>query len=75
MFWIDLTQQVRDIKKAFGQFSSSKTQVCNTLKPTEVQFDAQEDVLEATQSVDFDKGDVIIKKSGIYLIIAGPQIF
>ena len=33
-----------------------------------------EDVLEATQSIDFDKGDVIIKKSGIYLVIAGPQI-
>lgn len=71
---IDLTQQARDIRKAFGQFSSSKTQVCNTLKPVEIEFDAQEDVLEATQSVDFDKGDVIIKKSGIYLVIAGPQI-
>ena len=74
MFWIDLTQQARDIRKAFGQFSSSKTQVCNTLKPVEIEFDAQDDVLEATQSVDFDKGDVIIKKSGIYLVIAGPQI-
>ena len=71
---IDLTQQARDIRKAFGQFSSSKTQVCNTLKPIEIEFDAQEDVLEATQSVDFDKGDIIIKKSGIYLVIAGPQI-
>ena len=71
---MDLTQQVRDIRKAFGQFSSSKTQICNTLKPTEIEFDAQEDVLDATQSVDFDKGDIIIKKSGIYLLIAGPQI-
>ena len=71
---MDLTQQVRDIKKAFGQFSSSKTQICNTLKPTEIEFDAQEDVLEATQSIDFDRGDVMIKKSGIYLIIAGPQV-
>ena len=26
------------------------------------------------QIIDFDKGDVIIKKSGIYLVIAGPQI-
>ena len=38
---MDLTQQARDIRKAFGQFSSSKTQVCNTLKPVELEFDAQ----------------------------------
>ena len=44
------------------------------MKPTEIEFDAQEDVLDATQSIDFDNGDVMIKKSGIYLIIAGPQI-
>ena len=58
----------------FQQPSSSKTQICNTLKPTEIEFDAQEDVLDATQSIDFDNGDVMIKKSGIYLVIAGPQI-
>ena len=44
------------------------------MKPTEIEFDAQEDVLDATQSIDFDNGDIMIKKSGIYLIIAGPQI-
>ena len=60
MFWIDLTQQARDIRKAFGQFSSSKTQVCNTLKPIEIEFDAQGDgrtVLELHQQSDHHKPD------------------
>ena len=69
-----MSNQNRDLDKAFGQFSSNKTQLCDTLEPKELEFDSQEDVLDATQSIDFDKGDIIIKKSGIYLVIAGPQV-
>jgi hypothetical protein len=64
----------RDYRKAFGQFSSNKTQRPNTLKPVEVLLDAQEDVAGGVHSIDFDKGDIVIKQSGMYLLIAGPQI-
>jgi len=64
----------RDYRKAFGQFSSNRTQRPNTLKPTEVELDAQEDVAGGVHTIDFDKGDVVIKQSGMYLFIAGPQI-
>ena len=64
----------RDYRKAFGQFSSSKTQRPNTLKPTEVELDAQEDVAGGVHTIDFEKGDIVIKQSGMYLLIAGPQI-
>lgn len=64
----------RDYRKAFGQFSSSKTQRPDTLKPSEIQLDAQEDLAGGVHTIDFDKGDIIIKQSGIYLVIAGPQI-
>jgi hypothetical protein len=64
----------RDYRKAFGQFSSNKTQRSNTLKPVEVVLDAQEDVAGGVHSIDFDKGDIVIKQSGMYLLIAGPQI-
>jgi hypothetical protein len=64
----------RDYKKAFGQFSSNKTQRISTLKPVEVLFDAQADSGGGVHTIDFDKGDIIIKQSGMYLIIAGPQV-
>ena len=64
----------RDYRKAFGQFSSSKTQRANTLKPIELELDSQEDAAGGVHTIDFDKGDIIIKQSGMYLIIAGPQI-
>lgn len=64
----------RDYRKAFGQFSSNKTQRPNTLKPLEVVLDAQEDVAGGVHTIDFDKGDIVIKQSGMYLLIAGPQI-
>jgi hypothetical protein len=73
----DVRSQVagaRDYRKAFGQFSSNKTQRPNTLKPVEVVLDAQEDVAGGVHSIDFDKGDIVIKQSGMYLLIAGPQI-
>jgi len=64
----------RDYKKAFGQFSSNKTQRVNTLKPVEVLLDAQADSGGGVHTIDFNKGDIIIKQSGMYLIIAGPQL-
>ena len=67
-------QGARDYRKAFGQFSSNKTQRPNTLKPVEILLDAQEDVAGGMHSIDFDKGDIVIKQSGMYLLIAGPQI-
>lgn len=73
----DVRSQVpgaRDYRKAFGQFSSNRTQRPNTLKPVEVVLDAQEDVAGGVHSIDFDKGDIVIKQSGMYLLIAGPQI-
>ncbi len=65
---------LRDYRKAFGQFSSNKTQRPNTLKAVEVELDAQEDVAGGVHTIDFNKGDIIIKQSGMYLIIAGPQL-
>lgn len=64
----------RDYRKAFGQCSTSKTQRISTLKPVEVLLDAQADAGGGVHTVDFNKGDIIIKQSGIYLIIAGPQV-
>ena len=64
----------KDYRKAFGQFSSNVTQRIDTLKPMEIQLHGQEDVAGGVHTIDFDKGDVIIKQSGMYLIIAGPQV-
>jgi len=64
----------RDFRKAFGQFSSGKTQRLESLKPMEILLDAQEDVAGGVHTIDFDKGDIIVKQSGMYLIIAGPQV-
>jgi hypothetical protein len=64
----------RDYRKAFGQFSSSITQRINTLKATEVELDAQEDVAGGVHTIDFEKGDIVIRQSGMYFVIACPQI-
>ena len=64
----------RDYRKAFGQFSSNKTQRPNTLKPIEIVLDAQEDVAGGVHTIDFDRGDIVIRQSGMYLLIASPQI-
>ena len=63
-----------DNRKAFGQFASLKTQRIKTLKSVEVQLDYQEKLAGGTQTIDFDNGDIIIKQSGMYLIIAAPQV-
>lgn len=67
-------QAGRDYRKAFGQFSSSKTQRLNTLRASEVELDAQEDVAGGMHTIDFEKGDIVVKQSGMYFIIACPQI-
>jgi hypothetical protein len=59
-----------DNRKAFGQFSSNKTQRPNTLKATKLELNW----LTLVQMIDFNKGDIVIKQPGIYLIIACPQI-
>ena len=64
----------RDYRKAFGQLASTKTQRIDNLKPVEIELDTQEDVAGGVHTIDFDKSDIIIKQSGMYLIIAAPQI-
>jgi len=64
----------REYKKAFGQFSSNRTQRPNTLHPVEIELDSQEEVAGGAHSIDFEKGDIILKQSGMYLLIACPQV-
>ncbi|HEX9677465.1 hypothetical protein [Nitrososphaera sp.] len=64
----------RDYRKAFGQFSSNKTQRLDSLTAHEIELDSQEDLAGGVHTIDFEKGDIVIKQSGIYLIIACPQI-
>lgn len=60
--------------RAFGQFSSSRTQRPESTDPVEIKLTDQEDEFGAEHSIDFVQGDIEIKISGMYLIIAGPQI-
>ena len=60
--------------RAFGQFSSNKTQRPESTEPVEIVLTDQEDMFGGEHSINFIQGDVEIKKSGMYLIIAGPQI-
>ena len=64
----------KDYRKAFGQLASIHTQRVTSLRPVEVIFDIQEDVAGGIHSVDFEKGDIMVKQSGMYLIIAAPQV-
>jgi hypothetical protein len=59
-----------DHRKAFGQFSSNKTQRPNTREPVKLELNW----LTLVQMIDFKKGDIVIKQPGIYLLIACPQI-
>jgi hypothetical protein len=63
-----------DLRKAFGQFSSLKTQRIRTMKPVEIQLDTREEIAGGVRTIDFDGGEIIIKQSGMYLIITGPQV-
>jgi len=60
--------------RAFGQFSSSDTQRPESTDPIEIKLTDQEDMFGGEHTIDFVQGDIEIKKSGMYLIIAGPQI-
>ncbi len=71
-----LAQDVKSLLKgrAFGQFSSSKTQRPDSTDPIEIALTDQEDMFGGEHSIDFVQGDIEIKTSGMYLVIAGPQI-
>ena len=62
-------------QKAFGQFSSSITQRPVGLDPVKIILDSQEDTFGEKHPIEFnEKGDIIIKQSGMYLTIVGLQI-
>ncbi len=60
--------------RAFGQFSSSKTQRPDSTDPIEMELTDQEDMFGGEHTIDFVQGDIEIKTSGMYFIVAGPQI-
>lgn len=72
----ELAQDVKGLLKgrAFGQFSSSKTQRPDSTDPVEITLTDQEDMFGGEHSIHFVQGDIEIKTSGMYLVIAGPQI-
>jgi len=72
----ELAQDVKSLLKgrAFGQFSSSKTQRPDSTDPVEIELTDQEDMFGGEHSIHFVQGDIEIKTSGMYLVIAGPQI-
>ncbi len=71
-----LAQDVKSLLKgrAFGQFSTSKAQRPDSTDPVEIKLTDQEDMFGGEHSIDFVQGDIEIKTSGMYLVIAGPQI-
>jgi len=60
--------------RAFGQFSSGSTQRPESTDPVEIVLTDQEDMFGEEHTIDFVQGDIEIKKTGMYLVIAGPQI-
>jgi len=60
--------------RAFGQFSSCETQRPDSTDPIEVKITDQEDMFGGKHTIDFVQGDIEIKTSGMYLIMAAPQI-
>jgi len=60
--------------KAFGQFSSCETQRPGSTDPIEIRISDQEDMFGGEHTIDFVQGDIEIKQSGMYLIMAAPQI-
>jgi hypothetical protein len=67
------TRQNYEYKKAYGQFSSNVSQTPNTLKPYQIELDPMESS-EMIRGIEFENGNIRIKQSGIYLLIACPQI-
>ena len=64
----------REYRKAFGQFSSNLSQTVDASEHIKIDLDSQEELQSGTHSIDFDKGDIKIKQSGMYMILAGPQV-
>ncbi len=60
--------------RSFGQFSSSKTQRPDSTEPVEIELTDQEDMFGAEHSIDFIQGDIEIKKTGMYLIVADHKL-
>ena len=60
--------------RAFGQFSSCETQRPDSTDPIEIKITDQEDMFGGEHTIDFVQGDIEIKQSGMYLIMAAPQI-
>jgi len=60
--------------RSFGQFSSCITQRPDSTDPVEIELSDQEDMFGGEHTIDFVQGDIEIKQSGMYLVIAGPQI-
>ncbi len=72
---ISLLSEIEGLKgRSFGQFSSCETQRPDSTDPVEISLTDQEDMFGGDHTIDFVQGDIEIKKSGMYLIIAGPQI-
>jgi len=71
-----LAQDVKSLLKgrAFGQFSSHESQRPDSTDPVEIKITDQEDMFGGQHSIDFVQGDIEIKTSGMYLIMAAPQI-
>jgi hypothetical protein len=62
------------VQKAFGQFSSHKTQRPSALGAVKIELDTLDKVDGEVFGMEFSGGDIKIKETGMYLIIAGPQI-
>jgi len=60
--------------RAFGQFSSCDTQRPDSTDPVEIKITDQEDMFGGKHTIDFVQGDIEIKTTGMYLIMAAPQI-
>ncbi len=60
--------------RAFGQFSSCETQRPDSTDPVEIKITDQEDMFGGKHTIDFVQGDIEIKTTGMYLIMAAPQI-
>jgi len=73
---VEMAEDVKTLLKGrvFGQFSSSKVQRPDSTEPVEIELTDQEDMFGGDHSIDFVQGDIEIKTSGMYFIIAGPQI-
>ncbi len=70
-----LLSDIESLKgRSFGQFSSCETQRPDSTDPIEIKITDQEDMFGGQHTIDFVQGDIEIKTTGMYLIMAAPQI-